>query len=58
MGRPTWCPDMSIDLKIRIGLLLVSLAISAFAALAAAHGIHVGFLDATGPGSHSPSASP
>jgi len=30
---------MNIDLKIRIGLLLVSVAISAFAALASAHGL-------------------
>jgi hypothetical protein len=27
-----WVPNMSIDVKIRIGLLLVTLAISAFAA--------------------------
>lgn len=39
---------MSIDSKIRIGLLLVSLAISAFAAVAAAHGLYAGFLDEIG----------
>jgi hypothetical protein len=39
---------MSIDIKIRIGLLLVSLAISAFAALATTHGLYVGFLDGIG----------
>jgi hypothetical protein len=38
---------MSIDVKIRIGMFLVSLAISAIAALAMAHGI-VGFLDEIG----------
>jgi len=43
---------MSIDLKIKIGLLLVSLAISAFAVLATAHGLSVGFLDEVGGGSH------
>jgi len=39
---------MNIDLKIRIGLLLVSVAISAFAALASAHGLYVGILDEIG----------
>jgi len=39
---------MSIDVKVRLGLLLVSLAISAFAGLAAAHGLSVGFLDEIG----------
>ena len=38
---------MSIDVKIRIGLLLASLAVSAFAALAVTHGIAV-FLDGIG----------
>lgn len=41
---------MSIDVKVRLGLLLVSLAISAVAALAAAHGLYVGFLDEIGGG--------
>jgi hypothetical protein len=39
---------MTIDIKIRIGLLLVSLAISAVMALAAAHGLYVGALDEIG----------
>ena len=39
---------MSIDTRIRVGLLLVSLVISAFAALAMAHGLSVGFLDEIG----------
>lgn len=39
---------MTIDVKVRVGLLLVSVAISAFAALAAAHGLNVGFLDEIG----------
>ena len=39
---------MSIDVKVRIGLLLVSLALSAVAALAAADGVYVGFLDEIG----------
>lgn len=39
---------MSIDFKTRIGLLLVSAAISAFAVLATAHGLYVGFLDEIG----------
>lgn len=43
---------MSIDVKIRIGLLLVSLAISALAAMATAHGLYVGFLDDIGGTTH------
>ena len=43
---------MNIDTKIRIGLLLVSVALSAFASLAAAHGLYVGFLDGNGTGPH------
>jgi hypothetical protein len=43
---------MSIDTKIRIGLLLVSLGIAAFATLAAAHGLHLGVLDGDGSGPH------
>jgi hypothetical protein len=43
---------MSVDVKVRIGILLVSLAISALAALAATHGLYVGFLDTIGGGSH------
>lgn len=43
---------MSIDVKIRMGLLIVSVAISAFAALAVAHGLYVGWLDAIGTGPH------
>jgi len=42
---------MTIDAKIRLGLFLVSVAISAFAALAAAHGLAIGFLDEIGGGS-------
>ena len=38
---------MSIDVKIRIGLL----AVSAFAALAMAHGLYLGPLDVIGGGS-------
>ncbi len=41
---------MSVDLKIRLGLLAVSLAVSAIAALATAHGLYVGFLDEIGGG--------
>ena len=43
---------MSTDIKIRMSLLLVSLAISAFAALATAHGVYVGPLDVIGTGPH------
>jgi hypothetical protein len=43
---------MSIDIKIRVGLLLVSLAISAFAALASTHGLYIGFLDDIGGSGH------
>ena len=43
---------MSIDVRIRIGLLLVSLAISALTALATAHGLNVGFLDGVGGTGH------
>ena len=43
---------MSIDVKIRIGLLLVSAAVSAIAAVAAAHGIALGFLDVIGGQGH------
>ena len=43
---------MSIDLKIRLGLLVASFAISALVALAAAHGLYVGFLDEIGGGGH------
>jgi len=39
---------MTIDSKIRIGLFLVSAAVSAIAAVAAAHGLYVGFLDEIG----------
>ncbi len=43
---------MSIDVKIRVGILLVSLAISGVAALAAAHGLYLGFLDEIGGTGH------
>ncbi len=43
---------MTIDTKVRIGVLLVSLAISAFAALASAHGLYLGFLDEIGGVGH------
>jgi len=43
---------MSIDVKIRVGVLLVSLAMSAVAALAAAHGLYLGFLDGIGGTGH------
>lgn len=39
---------MTIDVKIRVGLFLVSVAISAFAVLATAHGLYVGPLDGIG----------
>lgn len=41
---------MSIDTKIRICLLLVSVAASAIAAVVAAHGFFVGFLEEVGGG--------
>ena len=41
---------MNIDVKIRIGLFVVSVAIAAIAALASAHGLYVGFLDDIGGG--------
>ena len=43
---------MSIDVKVRIGLFLVSVAVSAIAAVAAAHGLAVGFLDEIGGTTH------
>ena len=43
---------MSIDVKIRLGMLIVSLAVSAFAALAATHGLYIGILDGLGTGPH------
>jgi len=43
---------MSIDTKIRIGVLLLSFGIAALAALAAAHGLHLGVLDGNGTGPH------
>lgn len=39
---------MTIDAKIRIGLFLVAVAVSAITAVAAAHGLTVGFLDEIG----------
>jgi len=39
---------MTIDVKIRIGLFLVAVAISATVALAATHSLAVGFLDEIG----------
>jgi len=39
---------MTIDVKIRVGLFLVTVAVSAIAALAAAHGLAIGFLDEIG----------
>ncbi len=39
---------MTIDERVRVGLLLGSLAVSAFAGLAAAHGMYLGFLDGIG----------
>lgn len=39
---------MSIDVKVRLGLLLVSVAVSAIAGVAMAHGLYVGFLDEIG----------
>ena len=44
--------SMTIDVKVRIGLLVASLAISAFAGVAAAHGLYVGPLDSIAPGPH------
>jgi hypothetical protein len=46
------CPRMSTETKIRVGLLLVSVALSALAGLAMAHGLHAGFLDGNGTGPH------
>lgn len=43
---------MTIDVKVRMGLLAVSLALSALGVLAAAHGVYIGPLDGTGPGPH------
>ena len=43
---------MNIDAKIRVGLFLVSVAVSAIAAVAAAHGLYVGFLDGIGGAGH------
>ena len=39
---------MTIDAKIRIGLLLVTATISVLAALASVHGLAIGFLDEIG----------
>ena len=39
---------MTIDVKIRVGLFLVSVAISALAAFATVHGLYLGFLDGIG----------
>lgn len=47
-----WLATMSIDVKIRVGLLLVSLAASAIAAVAAGHGLYLGFLDEIGGTGH------
>lgn len=41
---------MTIDAKIRLGLFLVSAALSVFGTLAAAHGLYVGPLDEIGGG--------
>jgi len=43
---------MSIDTKVRIGLLLLSFGMAALATLAAAHGLHLGVLDGDGNGPH------
>ena len=43
---------MSIDTKIRIGVLLLSFGMAAVATLAAAHGLHLGVLDGNGTGPH------
>jgi hypothetical protein len=39
---------MTIDAKIRMGLFLVAVAVSAIVAVAAAHGLAIGFLDEIG----------
>jgi hypothetical protein len=39
---------MSIDVKIRLGLLLVSAAVAVLAALPVTHGLLLGFLDEIG----------
>jgi hypothetical protein len=39
---------MTVDNKVRIGLFLVSAAVSVFTAVAATHGLSVGFLDGIG----------
>jgi hypothetical protein len=41
---------MTVDSKIRLGLFLVSAALSVFATVAAAHGIYVGASDPIGGG--------
>lgn len=43
---------MDFDLKVRIGILSVSLALGAVAAVAAAHGIVLGPLDGIGGNGH------
>ena len=43
---------MNFDNKIQVGLLLASVALSGFAALAAAHGIFLGPLDGIGGTGH------
>ncbi len=43
---------MDIDVKVRVGMLLVSLAVSGVAALVAAHGLYLGFLDEIGGTTH------
>ena len=39
---------MTIDVKIRVGLFLVSAAVTALVGLALAHGLYLGFLDGIG----------
>ena len=41
---------MNSDVKVRIGFLAGSLAVSAVAAVAAAHGLYLSPLDGIGPG--------
>lgn len=54
MKVPDTPASMTLDAKIRLGLLLASLALPALAAVAAAHGIVISPLgDGTGPGPYS-----
>ena len=40
--------NTTIDVKIRVGLFLVAVTVSAIVAVAAVHGLDIGFLDEIG----------